>query len=555
MAHFCDLNVDGLKSLNAHSEGSGTSGSVRLWFPYIEMNSDRRLSDTILRLPSAGFSQEDQEMFYVFFHEYIHIVQSALFPVCQYPLTLTHQYIYDMYTTAKCRQQMGARELLPLIHNRSYLEELDLVRRIYGHSTPVPESSQKTLTLVNVIEGVARIIEEKYRGQPMPYDEMYSMIEDANMMMLGDKALSRSELLDVAEVALLTQSPDVAFVELLRISQNVGTRGTNEFYQSICEIADENGFKLLGRSPQVVINSTQAVLKGVLFEHYNRYVEDLYRGLSNEYGQGPVFSSIYNALSHDSSKGLPLILIGLIAKYGTPAICYPDGYMEQLDRRKDEATVVSQDMVGVKAVVESVSNPRFAGCGLFNSCNNAYVANPADQHAPSWSCVVAPWQTETFSDGYCPFQAIWRQFGLGELERGRHTDSEKEFHESEHSATLEFRMNTSFSCVVRVWSNDKGGVPHFHVYTEDENERQKKTGIDCAIRINEARYFKHNIHIDELNSSQRKELNNLLRKPKSYKGEIVIPWQVICKEWNSHCPVMPANEGEPMPDYSSIEDG
>ena len=554
MAHFHNC----LKPLNAQSEGGGSAGSVRLWFPYIEMNSERRISDAILRLPTKEFSDADQELFYVFFHEYIHIVQSVLFPVCQYPLTLTHQYIYDMHKTAMVRREMGAHELLPLLHSGSYLEELELVKRVYGHSTPVIESAEggiRALTTVHIIEGVARIIEERCRGRAMPYDEMYSLIETANAMTLGSRALSRSELLDVAEVSLLTHSPDVAFMELLKSSSNVETRGSNGFYQSLRRIADEKGFKLCRRSPQIVINSTQAVLKGELFDHYNRYVEDLYRGLSNKYGQGPVFSSIYNKLAFDSARGLPLILIELIATYGTPAICYPDGYMEQFDVKKHKATSVSQDIVGIKAVVESVSNPRFAGCGLFLACNNAYVSNPQIQHAPFWSCIISPWLTKPFDSGYCPFQAIWCQFGLGELERGNPADQEREFHVSEQLGTLEFRVNTGFSCVVRVWPNDNGGIPHFHVYTEDDSERCKKTGIDCAIRINEARYFKHNSHIDELNSSQRKELNCLLETPKLYKGKTIIPWQEICKEWNSHKPITCANEDGAMPDYSNIEDG
>ena len=89
MAHFYNC----LKPLNAQSEGGGSAGSVRLWFPYIEMNYERRISDAILRLPTKEFSDADQELFYVFFHEYIHIVQSVLFPVCQYPLTLHGSFL------------------------------------------------------------------------------------------------------------------------------------------------------------------------------------------------------------------------------------------------------------------------------------------------------------------------------------------------------------------------------------------------------------------------------------------------------------------------------
>lgn len=561
MAHFSGLDLDGVMSLQAYSEKASTTGRVPLWLPFIEMNSTRRLLEVICRLLSDDYGKEDQELFYVFFHEYIHIVQSALFPVCQYPLTLTHQYIFDIYVTAQHRQASGSQELLPLIHGEGFVEELDLVRRVYGKPTSgqsLNEGMIGELSTVHIIEGTARILEEKYRGASHPPDKLYCLIQDINAELLGENALALRELLDVSEVALLTLTPREAFVGLLeRAPSIVGGCGKDSgFFDRLCDLACDMGFKIYPRSPRVVINSTQSVLRGPLFDDYNRYVESLYQGLAAEYGKGPVFSSIYDALEGDKGKGMPLILVSWIAKYGTPAIVYPDGYMEQFDRRKDIASRERQDLVGVKAVVESVANPKFFGCGLFHSCNGAYVEDPIHHHAPSWTCVMAPWLTKTFANGYCPYQAIWRQFGLGDLVRGHQQDDNVGMNSVAASSVLEFRLNTSFNCIIRVWPNDKGGIPHFHVYTEDVSNLDKKTGIDCAIRINEARYFKHNSHLDELNSSQRKELNRLLRKERMYKGKSIIPWEEICREWNAHDAVVKkADMTMPIPDYTQIEEG
>ena len=79
---------------------------------------------------------------------------------------------------------------------------------------------------------------------------------------------------------------------------------------------------------------------------------------------------------------------------------------------------------------------------------------------------------------------------------------------------------------LEVYSGE-GPIPHFHLVSKGENDRDKK--IDTCICIFEARYFDHGTHVSTLSSKELKVLNEFLKEQKNPIGGTY--WDIIATQW------------------------
>ena len=110
---------------------------------------------------------------------------------------------------------------------------------------------------------------------------------------------------------------------------------------------------------------------------------------------------------------------------------------------------------------------------------------------------------------------------------------------------------------VYVYTDDPGQIPHIHIRTYRKGSQPKKGDIDCCVMLEEARYFNHGSHQDELNFSLRKKLNDFMHSIDEDDG--ITYYELACKEWNrnnSDVRVKAKKDEEGnviIPDYTAIK--
>lgn len=104
-------------------------------------------------------------------------------------------------------------------------------------------------------------------------------------------------------------------------------------------------------------------------------------------------------------------------------------------------------------------------------------------------------------------------------------------------------------CYIYVYNNEGDNIPHFHLQSKDKKGPKYK--LDCAIKINENRYFDHGIHKDTLNSKQIKELKAKLEKINPETENTY--WKDIQNAFYNNFPNCTEKRVDEMPDYSNIK--
>lgn len=110
---------------------------------------------------------------------------------------------------------------------------------------------------------------------------------------------------------------------------------------------------------------------------------------------------------------------------------------------------------------------------------------------------------------------------------------------------------------VYVYTDDPGQIPHIHIRTYRKGSQLKKGDIDCCVMLEEARYFNHGSHQDELNPSLGKKLNDFMHSIDEDDG--ITYYELACKEWNRNnsdvrVRVKKDEEGNvTIPDYTTIK--
>lgn len=99
-----------------------------------------------------------------------------------------------------------------------------------------------------------------------------------------------------------------------------------------------------------------------------------------------------------------------MANCGSPIVVNDNGEIEVFDIDYDNATSVDQNILGIKAVVESVLHPATPACVMKRSCEFAVMRSrflPLDE-----ACDLSPWAKKLSGNMICPYSVIWRAFDL-----------------------------------------------------------------------------------------------------------------------------------------------
>lgn len=99
--------------------------------------------------------------------------------------------------------------------------------------------------------------------------------------------------------------------------------------------------------------------------------------------------------------------------------------------------------------------------------------------------------------------------------------------------------NNIGECKIYVYSNE-GKIPHFHIIP-------KKGGEECCVCIYQPYYFNHEIEQVQLNSKQRKILNEWLNQPSKLEP-VISNWKIVSGFWqtgNEDDPNVPENPVQP----------
>lgn len=125
-------------------------------------------------------------------------------------------------------------------------------------------------------------------------------------------------------------------------------------------------------------------------------------------------------------------------------------------------------------------------------------------------------------------------------------NSEEIYRNSSHFQEMA-RIGNVGNYTISVFS-DEGPVPHFHFMN-------RKTGDQGCIKILACEYFKHGKYKAELNSNERKELQNFLASPavdEIYKNGTT-NFKVVCHEWNKNNPDTKIDVNTAQPDYQDLK--
>lgn len=109
------------------------------------------------------------------------------------------------------------------------------------------------------------------------------------------------------------------------------------------------------------------------------------------------------------------------------------------------------------------------------------------------------------------------------------------------------RIGNVGTFLISVFS-DEGPTPHFHFMNT-------KTGAQGCIKILECSYFKHGKYQAELNSGERKEIQQFLEKQtfdEIYRDGTT-NFKVICHEWNKNNPEHTIGIDTKLPDYRKLQ--
>ena len=92
-----------------------------------------------------------------------------------------------------------------------------------------------------------------------------------------------------------------------------------------------------------------------------------------------------------------------------------------------------------------------------------------------------------------------------------------------------------------------GTIPHFHIYTENENKKSKKY-FECCIRFDKCDYWNHEKYHSPLNSKDKIKVVNFLKS--KIKSNYTI-WNYLKDQWNLAYPNHKVTNR--MPDYSKLD--
>lgn len=401
---ICDKDIVCASSPRVFVEGRFNLGT-----PMILINSEATVKELLVHIINRDETAFDTATCATLFHEYIHLIQSILFYACQLPAIIRHWYIWDLYQTAQKRKEIGQR-LLPIeksiSRNEWELRNSACMKR--GVRVGTSDGEPYLLTLLDVVEGIARILEEGWLGYTISENQLpYTTIRSVNSILFKKNPLSKYELLDVCEIALRKEFPGEAFVSLCRIIDAEEIPRDEGFYSRVCSVALNYGLVDMDSQAEMIVANTKGMFTSNIFADYVRQIESLYSELPKHFGvRHPIFSSLLKSVETQERRGLPNEMLLLIMQYGSVPFVNSLGIIEQFDRHPQSDITVSA--VAINAFVSNLMDHDGKGqCEMSVSCRVGHL--PVDD-----KCCCYPWG-KVIPDGLCPYLAVKRAFGLDGL--------------------------------------------------------------------------------------------------------------------------------------------
>ncbi|MBR6264440.1 MAG: hypothetical protein IKR05_14675, partial [Prevotella sp.] len=394
-------------------------GNFNLGIPYIRMEFDVQLGQILRR--ESRVKDIERNYCSTFLHEYVHFLQSVLFKSCQLQALVWQNLIYDIHTTALLKKSKGKKTLLPLIFSEYLVALMKQKNKVYNHTEDVclEDGECRKFGLVDVVEGIARILEERYLCEQISKTQPpYTTIRDVNLQIFGEQdKLSDSELLDVAEVALSREYPDMVFLRLCTEIKKAKIH-RNRFFQDVEALAQLKGYKRESSLATRIAKNAAGLFTSNIFRGYSQNMQCLYGEIPNCILGRPVFSSLYEQLGHDRDAGMPSSILKLIHAWRdcTPLIVNKRGELEQFSRLPN--SYYEQHALVIESVIRCVMDHhvgvQYGGCSMMMSCQNS---NGQGSHLPvNGFCKSDPWNKKLIKKNFCcPFGAVRRAFGLEDL--------------------------------------------------------------------------------------------------------------------------------------------
>lgn len=394
-------------------------GNFNLGIPYIRMEFDAQIQQ-ILR-HDARVRDEERAYCATFLHEYIHFLQSVLFRSCQLQAIVWQNLIFDIHETAMQHKGCGNMTLLPLSFSDDTVGWMQRTNAVFNHSLNVRLANglDHKFGIVDVAEGIARILEEQYLGKRICESQPpYTTIHDINLQIFGhDNKLSNAELLDVAEVALSYEYPDEMFLRLCNEIKKAGVRGDG-FYKNIEALAKACGHAQESSLAGVIAKNVRGLFTSNIFSGYSETMQRLYGDMPKLLRARPLFSVLYKQLGSDDGNGMPECILQIIHDWGdcTPLIVNKQGELEQFSRTPNY--YYEQHALVIESVIRCIAarqwGTEYEGCSMIKSCQNACsmgIYLPVND-----ICKSDPWVKKLVKKDFCcPFGAVRRAFGLEDL--------------------------------------------------------------------------------------------------------------------------------------------
>ena len=381
-------------------------GHFNMGTPMIFIKTETTVKELLLHIINRDETTLDTAACATLFHEYVHLLQSVLFYACQLPAIVRHWHIWDLYQTAQKRkgtvQNLFPVEKSPLCNEWETRNSISMKR---GVCVGTSDGKPYHLTLLDVVEGVARILEEGYLGHTLNENQLpYTTIRALNNSLFQNNPLSEYELLDVCEVALMKEFPGEAFVSLCRIVDAEEIPRGESFYSELCRVAVAYGLGDMKSQAEMIVANTKGVFTSNIFEDYVRQIESLYNGITKSFeGKRPIFSSLLRSVKNQEHRGLPNEMLMLLMQYGSVPFENSLGIIEQFDRQQQSE--ISVNAVAINAFVSNLVDSEGCGeCMMVASCRGACL--PVDD-----TCLKHPWR-KVIPGGLCPYLAVKRAFGL-----------------------------------------------------------------------------------------------------------------------------------------------
>lgn len=387
---------------------------TNIGLPCILIKTHHCVQDAFSRIMSNTMSEEDWQILYSLFHEYVHVIQMVVSPICQLISLSTLWELYDLNQNAISQKALSRRVMHPIKPSDNTSEFRLKIESIFSEAYEAKGSTclSWTIKTEDLIEGIARMLEECFRKEQVSdVEDEYTRAWRYVKSTYGETVITESLFLDICEFALQTDRPAESFYLVCKfISNHSGNHKCwcfDEFDQAISPA----GITRIQDLRDCVVKSVKAVCNNPLFETYCKHISVLYDGITQYFNGAPVFSSIYQRLRKTRQYEVPRIIIELIAKCGTPIICSENGEVVQYDKvgfNDTDQTVLGIDAVYSIFYEKDENNNLVDSCKLIKWCDSV----PGNKMRRNPLCENSPWEKDGAQEGLCPFLSVWKMLDL-----------------------------------------------------------------------------------------------------------------------------------------------